>query len=175
MSIWKRTSAAALFFAGLIAIPSIANAAYASTSVNERAGPSTAYAIITTVPAGAYVEVHRCPTSWCQVTYAGLTGWVSGSYIGHGAAYRYQPSVVVQPSISLEFRFGDRDHGRHYIHHDRRTVRHIDRNDRRYVRDLERHKPPKYIARDGKFKAPERFAERPNRSCHIPGRCQGPG
>src|SRR5436190_3146315 len=95
MSIWKQTSAAALFFAGLMAVPSIANAAYAITSVNERAGPSTGYAVITTNPAGAYVAVHSCPTSWCNVTYGGITGWVSGSYIGHGAAYRYQPGVVV--------------------------------------------------------------------------------
>src|SRR5436190_2651546 len=158
MSIWKQTSAAALFFAGLMAVPSIANAAYAITSVNERAGPSTAYAVITTIPAGAYVAVHSCPTSWCRVSYAGTTGWVSGAYLGHAATYSNRPAVVIQPMVDLEFRFGDRDRHHRYVH-DRRYVRHLDRNDRRYVRHSDR----KYIARPGKLNGSERFAERPNR------------
>src|SRR3954454_22415313 len=101
MNIFTRAGAAGLVLAGMLAISSTANAAYAITSVNERAGPSTGYAVITTIPAGAYVAVHSCPTSWCNVTYGGITGWVSVSYIGHGASYRYQPGVVVQPSVSL--------------------------------------------------------------------------
>jgi len=177
MSILKRTGAAAVVLAGLVAIPSVGNAAYAVTSVNERAGPSTAYSVITTIPAGAYVAVHSCPASWCNVTYAGITGWVSGSYLGRGAAYSYSPRVVVQPSVSLEFRFGNNDRRHHYIHHDRRYVRHFDRNDRRYTRHFDRNGPT-FIARPGTFTHRERFAERPNRadrSCRIPGRCQGPG
>ena len=70
----------------------------ATGDVNMRTGPGTSYGKITTIPAGAPVEVFDCP-SWCQVAYAGREGWVSSNYIatgGEGAAlYEPVPPVVV--------------------------------------------------------------------------------
>ena len=56
----------------------------AKASVNLRAGPGTSYARITTIPAGARVQVLRCPR-WCEVVYAGRRGWASAGYIARGA------------------------------------------------------------------------------------------
>jgi uncharacterized protein YraI len=72
----------------------------ATGDVNMRSGPGTNYAHITTIPAGAPVEVFSCP-SWCQVAYAGREGWVSSNYIAAGAGgavYGRAPAVVYQPA-----------------------------------------------------------------------------
>jgi uncharacterized protein YraI len=67
----------------------------ATGSVNLRTGPGTSYAVITTIPAGARVNVQGCP-SWCQVTYNGQSGWASSNYIS-AAAYGPAPVVVGTP------------------------------------------------------------------------------
>lgn len=67
----------------------------ATGSVNMRTGPGTSYARIATIPAGAPVNVLSCP-SWCQVTYAGRTGWVSSNYIARGYA-QATPRYVAPP------------------------------------------------------------------------------
>jgi len=55
----------------------------ATGNVNLRTGPGTGYARIATIPAGARVEILRCPR-WCEVVHAGRRGWVSASYIARG-------------------------------------------------------------------------------------------
>ncbi|MCB1496855.1 MAG: SH3 domain-containing protein [Bauldia sp.] len=65
---------------GAVAAPGVAKG-----SVNLRTGPSTKYARITTIPAGARVNVLRCGR-WCEVIYAGRRGWASASYIRRGNA-----------------------------------------------------------------------------------------
>jgi uncharacterized protein YraI len=75
-----------------VAAPGVAKGA-----VNMRTGPSTNYARITTIPAGAHVNVLRCPR-WCEVVYAGRRGWVSGGYIARGVAPR---GYVLLPDRSM--------------------------------------------------------------------------
>jgi uncharacterized protein YraI len=62
----------------------------ATGTVNLRAGPGTNYARIAVIPAGAPVEVLRCPR-WCEVIHAGRRGWASASYIARGPGTRAHP------------------------------------------------------------------------------------
>jgi uncharacterized protein YraI len=75
--------------AAALAIPAAAEAAWfgvAATSVNLRLGPGAGHARIAVVPAGARLTVFTC-YSWCQVRFAGLTGWVAARYVARGRAY----------------------------------------------------------------------------------------
>lgn len=90
-------SAAAL--CALMAAPSIAEAAvrgYATANVNMRSGPSTGYPAVTVIPYGAPVTINGCMSSvnWCDVSFAGGRGWVSGNYVQ--ASYRSN-RVYVEP------------------------------------------------------------------------------
>ncbi len=55
-----------------------------TTDLNLRSGPATTYGILLTMPGGAIAKEAGggCPTSgWYKVTYSGVTGWASGSYL----------------------------------------------------------------------------------------------
>lgn len=74
--------------AGLLAamiLPAVAEAApaYSTANVNMRSGPSTQYPAVIVIPYGARVEIQGCMQSanWCDVSYAGYRGWVSGTYL----------------------------------------------------------------------------------------------
>lgn len=76
---------------GLLMAPGLASAAvqgYAIANVNMRSGPSTAYPAVTVVPVGAPVTINGCMSSvnWCDVSFVGGRGWVSGNYVQ--ASYR---------------------------------------------------------------------------------------
>lgn len=84
-----------------LAVAVLASAAQAAPgvatgSVNMRTGPGTNYAKITTIPAGAPVEVFGC-SSWCQVAYGGAQGYASARYISTGGGYAPAPPVY-QPA-----------------------------------------------------------------------------
>ena len=56
-----------------------------SSSLNLRAGPSTADRIILTMPTGASVTLSgESSNGWLGVTYNGTAGWAFGAYIGSG-------------------------------------------------------------------------------------------
>jgi uncharacterized protein YraI len=65
-----------------------ANAAPATvgTNTNLRQGPGTNFAVITTVPAGAVVDVIRCGGTWCNVMANGSPGYMIARNIGLGGA-----------------------------------------------------------------------------------------
>lgn len=55
-----------------------------TANLNLRSGPATSYGILLTMPSGSIAtEVGGgCPTSgWYKVSYSGVTGWASGSYL----------------------------------------------------------------------------------------------
>ncbi len=55
-----------------------------TTDLNLRSGAGTTYSILLTMPANAIAKEAGggCPTSgWYKVTYGGVTGWASGSYL----------------------------------------------------------------------------------------------
>jgi uncharacterized protein YraI len=120
-----------------------AEPAVVTGDVNLRSGPSTRYAVIDTMPAGATVNVYDCGGGWCQVSWAGVRGFASSRYLDGGVpvyaaappVYRYAPPPVVYggPSVSFGFGFGsgprvhrwdrDRDRDRHHRRGDRRGHR----------------------------------------------------
>lgn len=55
-----------------------------TTDLNLRSGAGTSYGILATMPANTQINEAGggCPTSgWYKVTFAGVTGWASGSYL----------------------------------------------------------------------------------------------
>lgn len=95
-----------------MALPTVAAAqqlAQVTTQLNLRAGPGTNYAVIGTMPRGAQVHVHQCPSSWCQVSYGRTTGWASHRYLSGGVAMQPRTyAVAPQPRVTLGFNLGTR-------------------------------------------------------------------
>lgn len=151
----KRFLMAAAATVVVMVAPSLAQAAtsgFATANVNMRSGPSTGYPAVTVVPVGAPITIHGCMSNvnWCDVSFAGGRGWVSGSYIQ--TSYR-QNRVYVQPdyyqslgipTVTFEV---DNYWDRHYRNRD--FYRDRDRWDRRpppppprWTRDDRRGPPP---------------------------------
>ena len=78
-----RTMTIGAVTAMLLAVPSIAEAPRARTTgtVNLRTGPSTGYAKVATLPAGARISVGGNIGGWYHVSYNGLNGFVTGSCV----------------------------------------------------------------------------------------------
>lgn len=71
-----------LIAAGALALSSAtATAATVTTDLNLRRGPGTGYHVITSLPAGARVDVGRCTGRWCKVGWRGHSGYASAAYI----------------------------------------------------------------------------------------------
>jgi uncharacterized protein YraI len=133
---------AAAAFACALAVPGVASAAnaFATGNVNLRAGPSTQYPVVITVAVNAPVNLHGClgGYSWCDVSYGGTRGWVSGKYL----ETVYQDERVLVPAYAtrvnvpvISFSFGsywDNNYRGRSFYRDR--DRWDDRRDRREVR-----------------------------------------
>ncbi len=76
-----------------------AEAAYAISGVNMRAGPGPDYPVVTTLGANADVEIFACleGRSWCDVGSANGRGWVSGDYL----AYASDGTIVDQGTAEV--------------------------------------------------------------------------
>lgn len=85
--------------AGSLSAASAATVAVATSNVNLRAGPSTAYPALTVVPAGASIVTHGCIRgyTWCDIAFGSFRGWVSAGYIQ--VVYRGAP-VVLTPAVA---------------------------------------------------------------------------
>lgn len=78
---------------------SAATAAVTVTDLNMRAGPSTSYPVVVTLPTRASLRVYGCTaqTTWCDVSWGASRGWVSANYI----QVTYNGSVtVITPTIA---------------------------------------------------------------------------
>jgi uncharacterized protein YraI len=104
-------AAAALLCAAAVPGAAAAANAYATGNVNLRAGPSTDYPVVITVSVGAPVNLHGCLSgyNWCDVSWGGTRGWVSGSYL----QTVYQERRVLLPAYAtrvdvpvISFSFG---------------------------------------------------------------------
>ncbi len=87
----KKFLMSAAAFCTLLVAPVVAEAAvrgFATANVNMRSGPSTGYPAVTVIPYGSSVTINGCMSSvnWCDVSFAGGRGWVSGNYVQ--ASYR---------------------------------------------------------------------------------------
>jgi uncharacterized protein YraI len=65
----------------LVASATAASAAYTTSSVNMRTGPSTGYSVIRVLSGGTWVDVLWCDSGWCKVATGGDTGYVSSRFI----------------------------------------------------------------------------------------------
>jgi len=109
----------ALGLAALLPGAASAATAIATTNVNLRAGPSTAYPPVNVVRGGEDVQVFGCLAnrSWCDVDFYGQRGWMSSNYLAFvrgGQRYTGARSVeyIGAPVISYSFgRYWD-DHYR---------------------------------------------------------------
>lgn len=131
-----------LLSAGVLALTTAsAAAAVVTNDLNLRSGPGTQYGVITSMPAGARVDVGGCRGNWCQVNWRGRSGYASASYLsGEGGTvrravpryrtystydspYYYGPGYRTYgygPGIGLSFSFGGRDYDRRRGRHHRR-------------------------------------------------------
>ncbi|WOC16947.1 SH3 domain-containing protein [Pseudochrobactrum sp. MP213Fo] len=57
--------------------------AIVTTNLNLRTGPGTNYGTLGSIPNGSRVDVRGCTSGygWCQVSYAGRSGWASSRYL----------------------------------------------------------------------------------------------
>ena len=101
--------------AGLLLVTgsSIAAAAVAYTisAVNLRAGPSTRYEVLRTIPGGRRVTVYGCVRGyrWCHVRYRGWDGYVSERYLDFEDDDYYDVVPIIPPGrIELYFGLGRR-------------------------------------------------------------------
>lgn len=109
--------------AGALLLPGIAAAAapaIVTTDLNIRTGPGVAYQRFGTIAAGDRVTVHGCLTgyNWCDVSWTGDRGWVSGDYLAYlGNRYDRRPISSIGVSIGLPVVGFDpyAYHGRHYV------------------------------------------------------------
>lgn len=69
---------------------------WATGNVNMRTCGSTSCGKITTIPAGAQVDIISCG-GWCELIYAGQRGFASANYIRQGGGGGYTPVQPIYP------------------------------------------------------------------------------
>lgn len=75
-------AATVLLLAGTAAAS--AATAYASTTLNVRAGAGPGYPVVDVLHPGQRVEVEYCKGTWCAIDQRSPSGWVNANYLTSG-------------------------------------------------------------------------------------------
>lgn len=79
-----RSAALAVVLSALSAASAAASPGVVNTTVNLRQGAGTTTAVLAKIPGGSTVDVAGCSGEWCQVTFAGKSGYIIATALGQG-------------------------------------------------------------------------------------------
>lgn len=116
----------------------LAASGVATANVALRAGPSTSYPSVTTIPAGSALKIHGCleGRNWCDATWRKSRGWLTSRFLqARNRTRRVRVVDAALPIVSFNFNTYWSSHYRHSSFYRNRTRwQHVDVSSR-HVRD----------------------------------------